>query len=328
MKSHKVFAATGHSLPRSSGGGLGWGYGCIMATFLLLGAVPVSAAITFGQLDDFQTGGTLGWEQGAQATQPPTVITTGGPNGAGDAYLQNVSLGGDGPSSRQIMFNMSQWLGNFVAADVTRVDAEMANFGATPLAMRVSIQGGQQGTEFGSKTAVALPVDGGVWHAVQFDLTSSSLSPVTGSESLSTVLSNVTNFRLLSAASAPASRGDRIASTLGVDDIRALTIPGDANHDGAVNFSDLVILARHYGSSAATWETGDFNFDGKVGFDDLVLLARDYGQTVTPAQLATFSPAFAADVQAAFAQVPEPSSLATLGLLSLCLYRRRAGRGN
>ena len=328
------------SLPRYSGGserirrlpasGLGWGFFCragcasTAVACLIFAAVPASGAITFGQLDDFQTGGTLGWQQGAQATQPPTIVSSGGPNGAGDAYLQNISLGGGGPSSKQTMFNMSQWLGDFVAAGVTRIDAEMANFGKTPLAMRVSIQGGQQATEFASTNAVALPADGGVWHAVQFDLTTSGLSSVAGSESLSTVLSNVTGFRLLSAANGPNSRGDTIASTLGVDDIRALTIPGDANHDGSVNFSDLVILARHYGANSATWETGDFNFDGKVGFDDLVLLARDYGQTVTPAELATFSPPFDADVQAAFAQVPEPSALGALGILALLPRRRVA----
>ena len=299
------------------------GCACIATAFLMLAAVPAAGAVTFGQLDDFQTGGTLGWQQGAQATQPPTIVSSGGPNGAGDAYLQNVSVGGGGGSSKQTMFNMSQWLGDFVTADVTRIDAGMANFGSTPLAMRVSIQGGQQGTIFASTSAVALPADGGIWHAVQFDLTSSALSLVAGSESLSTVLSNVTDFRLLSAANGPNSHGDSIVSTLGVDDIRALTIPGDANHDGTVNFSDLVTLARHYGSSSATWETGDFNFDGKVGFDDLVLLARDYGQSVSAAQLATFSPAFATDVQAAFAQVPEPRALAALGVLGLFLQRRR-----
>ena len=299
------------------------GRGAFLAALLVLSAGAARGAVAFGQLDDFQSGGTLGWQQGAQSPQPPSIVSTGGPNGAGDAYLQNISIGGSGPGSKQIMFNTSQWLGDYISAGVTRIDAELANFGKTPLAMRLSIQGGSDGTEVGSTNAVALPADGGVWHAVQFDLSAASLSVIAGSSSLSQVLSDVTTFRLLSAANGPASRGDTIASTLGVDDIRALTIPGDANHDGAVNFSDLVILARHYGSASATWETGDFNFDGKVGFDDLVLLARDYGQTVTAAQLQAFSPAFAADVQAAFAQVPEPGALAGVFALGVVLRRRR-----
>jgi len=301
------------------------GRGAFVAALLILSAGAARGAVAFGQLDDFQGGETLGWQQGAQSPQPPSIVSSGGPNGAGDAYLQNISVGGSGPGSKQIMFNTSQWLGDFISAGVTRIDAEMANFGNTPLAMRLSIQGGSDGTEVSSTNAVALPADRGVWHAVQFDLTAAGLTSIAGTSSLSQVLSDVTTFRLLSVARGPASRGDTLASTLGVDDIRALTVPGDANHDGAVNFSDLVILARHYGSTSATWETGDFNFDGKVGFDDLVLLARDYGQTVTAAQLQEFSPAFGADVQAAFGQVPEPGFLAGLCTIGLLLRRRRKG---
>jgi len=55
---------------------------------------------------------------------------------------------------------------------------------------------------------------------------------------------------------------------------------GDANLDGKVDFNDLVILARHFGMSGATWANGDFDGDGKVDFNDLVLLARNYGHTV------------------------------------------------
>ena len=97
---------------------------------------------------------------------------------------------------------------------------------------------------------------------------------------------------------------------------------GDANLDGGVGFDDLVALARHYGQNNATWSEGDFNYDGNVGFDDLVALARNYGQAPAPGQLAAFDPAFRADIQAAFASVPEPTSLGALALV-LGLWRRR-----
>ena len=112
---------------------------------------------------------------------------------------------------------------------------------------------------------------------------------------------------------------------------RYAMIPGDADRDGKVDFTDLVTVARDYGQSNATWDTGDFNNDGSVGFDDLVTLARHYGQTLdtapfgtpTAAQLAQLTPALRADIEAAFAQVPEPATAGLLGMASVVLLRRR-----
>jgi hypothetical protein len=59
---------------------------------------------------------------------------------------------------------------------------------------------------------------------------------------------------------------------------KVVLVPGDVNGDGAVNFSDLLVLAQHYGQSG-TLADGDLNDDGKVGFDDLLILAQNYGHT-------------------------------------------------
>jgi hypothetical protein len=54
--------------------------------------------------------------------------------------------------------------------------------------------------------------------------------------------------------------------------------PGDADGNGAVNVSDLSLLAANYGvTSEATWAMGDFNNDGAVNVSDLSLLAANYG---------------------------------------------------
>lgn len=107
-------------------------------------------------------------------------------------------------------------------------------------------------------------------------------------------------------------------------------LPGDANFDGKVDFQDLMTLARHYGQSGDVgWVDGDFDMDGSVGFDDLVTLARNYGATApTASQLAQFDPAFRAEVERAFADVPEPSAPALLlaaASLGLPRLRRRPG---
>src|SRR5579884_2010571 len=197
------------------------------------------ADITFGQVDTFQTGDPMGWSQGGPSPNQPTVIPTGGPAGTGDEYLQNVSSGGAGPGSKQIMLNSAQWTGSYVAAGVTRIDLEMADFSAKPLSMRVLIEGGPGGSDFVSSAAFPLPADK-AWHQATFDLTSAALQEVEGSDTLAAVLGSVTQIRLLSATS-PSSHGDAVAATVGFDDIRALTLPGDANHDGAVNFNDLLV---------------------------------------------------------------------------------------
>ena len=94
-------------------------------------------------------------------------------------------------------------------------------------------------------------------------------------------------------------------------------LTGDANLDGKVDFADLLTLARHYGSSNATWSTGDFDADGTVDFADLAALARNYGQTATASLGGAVS---------AVDQLPEPAPLVLILLCAglLLLRRRRA----
>ena len=94
---------------------------------------------------------------------------------------------------------------------------------------------------------------------------------------------------------------------------------GDANADGKVDFADLVTVAQNYGSGSQDWEHGDFNGDGDVGFADLVSIAQNYG-----ASQAGFPAQFEADVQSAFASVPEPNmALAGMAVCLLVARRRR-----
>src|SRR5688500_16552807 len=88
----------------------------VLACSLLL--TSTASAVTFGQLDNFQSGTTAGWDHGSRSDNPPTDIPTGGPAGAGDRFLRNVSQG-SGAGSRQVMFNQAQWTGNYSAAGVT-----------------------------------------------------------------------------------------------------------------------------------------------------------------------------------------------------------------
>ncbi len=64
-----------------------------------------------GQIDDFEDGTTMGWMEGFPSPNPPVNIASCRPAGTGDNYLQNISSGGFGPGSAQVMFNHDQWTG-------------------------------------------------------------------------------------------------------------------------------------------------------------------------------------------------------------------------
>ena len=114
--------------------------------------------------------------------------------------------------------------------------------------------------------------------------------------------------------------------TLGASNSGTTTVyarQGDADLDGTVNFNDLLLLARNYNGTGKSWFDGDFDYSGNVNFNDLLTLARNYNSTAPASPL--FSPAFQADVAAAFASVPEPTTFAVLtgGVLCSLATRRK-----
>ncbi|MFT3788846.1 MAG: hypothetical protein QM770_22190 [Tepidisphaeraceae bacterium] len=101
-----------------------------------------------------------------------------------------------------------------------------------------------------------------------------------------------------------------------------ITLPGDANGDHAVNFSDLLTLAANYSLSGKYWSDGDYNYDGTVNFADLLTLAANYGHSYTAGlEGVAFDGGFAS------AQVvPEPTATGLIALMigPLAGKRRRS----
>jgi hypothetical protein len=89
-----------------------------------------------------------------------------------------------------------------------------------------------------------------------------------------------------------------------------LPTPGDTDFSGAVDFADLVALARNYGD-AGSWSGGDFNGDGLVDFFDLTELAQNYGGG--PLDISDFE---------RFGVVPEPTLTALVVAAPALLLRR------
>ncbi|MBI1370734.1 MAG: hypothetical protein GC162_19015 [Planctomycetes bacterium] len=89
---------------------------------------------------------------------------------------------------------------------------------------------------------------------------------------------------------------------------------GDANNDGVVDISDLVLLARFFDTDHTTWTGGDFNHDGVTDISDLVLLAAHFGLEAPWATTASLT--------AATSPIPEPGTLALLIPLAVLLRMR------
>jgi hypothetical protein len=107
------------------------------------------------------------------------------------------------------------------------------------------------------------------------DVTSAEMTNLFGDMTpLSSVLPGIFEVRIISSEFGGTRNGDSIESTLGMDNLRALTLPGDANFDNTVNTADFSLLAASFNQSGKTWGDGDFDFDGKVNALDFSTLAK------------------------------------------------------
>jgi hypothetical protein len=197
----------------------------------LLAAPPIACfGIVPPQIDDFQGGTTQNWTNGDLG--PPFVanVANGGPNGAGDRFLQVTSTGTGTAGSRLITFNATQWTGNYNAAGTTGIAMDLKYIDPTSTIepIRIAIFDpltftGYASTDSVSGGAFALPNDG-QWHHYVFSLTTNTMTAIGAPPPLSTELSSVPELRILS-SSIPSTSGDKIGATLGIDNITAVPEP-------------------------------------------------------------------------------------------------------
>jgi len=192
-----------------------------IASALLL-AAP-AGAITFGQIDDFQDGTTQSWASGGPNPTPPTNVSDVGPAGIGDDALQITSGGGGGPGSRLIAYNFDQWTGDYTAAGVTAISADVFNAGSTDLTLRLAMDGG--GGIISSTLGIALAAGSG-WQTVVFGVTIGDMS-FAGGFNIAATLANVSELRILSNPS-PSYLGQTIDGQLLVDNLMAVPEPATA----------------------------------------------------------------------------------------------------
>ena len=190
-----------------------------------------AGALVLGQVDTFQTLTTENWFAGglgfgATPPVPPATVPNGGPAGTGDAYLRVTAGGGQGAGSRLVAINAAQWAGNYVSTGVSGITMDLRNFGQTDLTIRLLLEdpmGGPPVDEAVTTFGLLLPAGGG-WMSAFFPLTASDFTVLSGDASA--LLANVTLLRIIHAPAA----GDAvaIAGVLGVDNIRAASVPEPA----------------------------------------------------------------------------------------------------
>ncbi|MGC4033470.1 MAG: autotransporter-associated beta strand repeat-containing protein [Tepidisphaeraceae bacterium] len=109
-----------------------------------------------------------------------------------------------------------------------------------------------------------------------------------------------------------------------------ITLPGDSDLDGDVDFNDFLALQSNFGNAGTRFDQGNFNYDGATNFNDFLLLQSNFGQSVG---FDAAAPQYTADQFAAVmavtsagqvgTTVPEPAGLSLLGVSALSLLRRR-----
>lgn len=70
-----------------------------------------------------------------------------------------------------------------------------------------------------------------------------------------------------------------VVNTANTPSSKLFVLPGDLDHDGDVDFNDMLKIAQRYNQSGQTYADGnaDYSEDGRVTFSDLLIVAQNYG---------------------------------------------------
>lgn len=207
------------------------------ARVVIVTAAVVAASASAMALDPNVTetfsGGLAGWGGGSA----PSLVATGGPAGVGDAYLRISSSAGFG--NLATLNTGPAWTGNYggnIANPgenlILGAQADLANFGTTPLSIRV-IFFNTANNRYSTLDVAQVPADG-LWRRYSWNFDSGNgfgLTAVAGSVPVITGMQNVTQIMFRHNVN-PSSGGDNVSGTLGLDNIKLIPFvpsPGAAS---------------------------------------------------------------------------------------------------
>jgi hypothetical protein len=246
-------------------------YDMYSETELYTNRVPLSATppppdpkIVYGQNDNFTEGTTQDWVSGGANPNPPVNISSGGPAGASDAYLQiesNGAGGGGGAGGKLVAFNTGHWTGDYIEEGVNRINMDMNNISGPAVNMRLRIDG--PGGSFYSMDSVHVPAGSG-WVNVNFDVRETNMS---GGADYTATMSDVQNVWLWNSSSITFP-GPPSINILGVDNVLATS-------ESIFPVEWLSFQARPEGGEIKlTWETAyeqnNEGFEVEMARDDVL----------------------------------------------------------
>ena len=201
----------------------------MIVLLLLVGAAPGLAwGLSIGQKDTFQDGTTNGWSLSLLDLSnpfPPANLPTGGPGGAGDAFLLITAVEGSGSVGRLSAINIRQWTGDFIAAGITSIRMDLNNLGADNLSLRLLLSdtvGASTPTNAAFSTLpLLLPAHSG-WTNAVFPITPEHLTPSVGTAAAA--LHATAELQLYHAVGAGLPE-EGVTGSLGVDNITATPEP-------------------------------------------------------------------------------------------------------
>ena len=214
-----------------------WSAAAAIGLVLAAHAGPAAGALIVAQQDDFEDGTRQGWDNGGISNPNPAAnVSTGGPAGANDNYLQVSSSGSFGAGGKLVVFNGQQWAGDYGGVDAIEMDVN--NLGPTALTLRLIVTG--PSGALGSVTPVSVPSGSG-WTTVSFPFTPANFS----GGSFDSVMANVTELNLVHSPSVITARSQspNIAAQLGVDNITAV-VPEPAGAVGVVAAVAAATMSR------------------------------------------------------------------------------------